>query len=307
MKGFTSKQVPDQQGKTFFITGANAGIGFETAKVLAQRHARVLIGCRSREKAAAAIERIITDCPGANVDFVPLDLSDLNSIEAAAETLRNEPRLDALVNNAGIMTPPLEHTAQGFESQLGVNHLGPFVLTKLLIDKLEATPGARVINTSSLAHRSGKIHFDDINAKQGYSTTARYSQSKLANLLFSYELQRRLDKHGYQTRSIACHPGIADTELSRHLPKAFQLITPLVRILFNTPAQGAWPTLMAATANNLKGGSYCGPGRFRETSGPAKLVSGQGISGDEGLAERLWRLSEDMTGHTFLREKANKK
>jgi len=298
---FTDKSVADQSGKTFFITGANTGIGFECAKVLAGKNARVLMGCRNPEKAENAKRVILSEQPDADIHCVALDLGDLDSVRAAAKVVNREPRLDVLINNAGIMTPPLGYTAQGFESQFGVNHLGPFLLTNLLLDRLRATPHARVVNTSSLAHHSGDIDFDDINAKNGYKTGSRYSQSKLANILFSYELQRRLDvsEGGGQPSdliSVACHPGVADTELARHLPVWFRWFMPVVRLLCNTPRQGAWPTLMVATADNIKATDFCGPSKRKQTAGPAMLVRSSRKARDPELAKKLWDISCEMTG-----------
>ncbi len=296
MTGFTHQQVPDQTGKTFFITGGNAGIGFEAANILVKQHARVLIGCRSRQKAEAAITEIKLQTPNADISFIELDLSDIESIKRAAQAVNNEDRLDVLINNAGIMVPPLEYTVQGLESQLGVNHIGPFVLTVLLMDKLMATPNARVVNTTSLAKRYGKIDFEDLNAEHGYDANSRYSQSKLANYLFSIELHRRLQAAGSTTQSIACHPGIADTELSRHMPKLFQFFTPLVRLFCNTPLQGAWPTLMAATDSNTKSGDYCGPGKRGQTAGPAKKAPCKASKQDQDIATQLWQRSIELSG-----------
>lgn len=295
-KGFTDKDVPCQAGKTMVITGANTGLGYETARVLAARGARVLIACRSQEKAQAAIARILAQHPEAELQYVPLDLGDLESVNNCADRLRSEDKIDVLVNNAGIMMPPYQLTTDGFESQFGVNHLGPFALTGLLLDRLQAAAHARVVNTSSIAHHAGKIAFSDINAEKKYSASARYGMSKLANLLFSYELQRRLAAAGMDIISVACHPGIADTELPRYLPGILKLGTPLLRPLFNTAAQGAWPTLCAATAENVNGGTYYGPAKRRETAGPAVQVRSNRKSRDERLAQRLWDLSVDMTG-----------
>ena len=223
MRGFTAKQVPDQTGKTVFITGANTGLGYEAAKVLAGKNARVIIGCRSKDKAQRAREEILAVHGEADVDIVAINLADLESVGEAAAVIAKEERLDILINNAGIMVPPFELTQDGFESQFGVNHLGPFALTGLLLDKLRATPGARIVSTSSIAHKRGKILFDDINADKQYNTMARYAMSKLANLYFAYELQRRLSSAGDDVISVAAHPGIADTELSRYLPRALML------------------------------------------------------------------------------------
>jgi NAD(P)-dependent dehydrogenase (short-subunit alcohol dehydrogenase family) len=296
MTSFTANDVPEQTGKTVFITGANTGIGYQTAKVLAARGARVLIGCRSKDKAENACKQIRADHPEAELQPVSLDLGDLASVKKAAKRVAQEPRLDLLINNAGIMIPPYELTRDGFESQFGVNHLGHFALTGLLLDKLRETPSARVVTVSSIAHRQGRILFDDINAENGYNAMVRYAQSKLANLCFAYELQRRLVAAGDDTLSVAAHPGIADTELARYIPRAMMLFYPLFRPLFNTSAQGAWPTLFAATGESVRGGDYYGPGRLRETSGPAVKVASSRRSQDTDLARKLWDLSIEMTG-----------
>jgi NAD(P)-dependent dehydrogenase (short-subunit alcohol dehydrogenase family) len=296
MNGFTAQQVPDQTGKTVFITGANTGLGFEAAKVLAGSGARVIIGCRSKDKAEAAREKILAEHSQGDVAIVAIDLADLDSVREAAAVVAKEERLDILINNAGIMMPPFELTQDGFESQFGVNHLGPFALTGLLLEKLRANPGARVVSTSSIAHKRGKILFDDINAEKHYSTVARYGMSKIANLYFAYELQRRLSAAGDDLISVAAHPGIADTELSRYLPRALMLAAPLFRPLLNTAAQGAWPTLCAATAEDVQGGEYYGPCKRRETAGPAIRVESTGRSHDKDTASKLWDLSIEMTG-----------
>jgi NAD(P)-dependent dehydrogenase (short-subunit alcohol dehydrogenase family) len=296
MKGFTAKNVPDQSGKTIFITGANTGLGFEAAKVLAAKNARVVIGCRSTQKAEQARDAILNEHGHADVAIVQIDLGSLKSVKQAAAKVAKEPRLDILINNAGIMIPPYELTEDGFESQFGVNHLGPFALTSLLLDKLRQTPGARVVNTSSIAHKRGKIHFDDVNAEKRYSAVKRYAMSKIANLYFGYELQRRLLAAGEDTISVAAHPGIADTELTRYMPGALMLAAPLLRPLFNTAAQGAWPTLYAATGEDVEGGKYYGPSKRGETAGPAVRVKSTRSSHNKKVAQKLWELSIEMTG-----------
>lgn len=296
MTNFTAADVPDQTGKTVFITGANTGLGFEAAKTLAGKGARVLIGCRSKDKAEQARKTILAEYPKADVAIVELDLGNLKSVTKAAAVVAKEPQLDVLINNAGIMIPPYELTVDGFESQLGVNHLGPFALTGLLLDKLRDNPNARIVSTSSIAHKRGKIHFDDINAEHGYNPIVRYSQSKLANLYFAYELQRRLEAAGDTVISVAAHPGIADTELSRYIPKPLMLMAPLFRPLFNTPAQGAWPTLCAATSDQVAGGDYYGPSKRGETAGPARKVQSTRRSHNLETARKLWDLSIEMTG-----------
>lgn len=296
-KGFTEADVPVQNGRTFVVTGANTGIGFETARVLAQRGARVLMACRSADKAQAAMDRIRNESPAADLQFIQLDQADLASVRTAAQAIQAEDRLDVLINNAGIMIPPLEHTRDGFESQLGVNHLGTFALTALLLDKLESQSGSRVVVTSSLAHKGAPLYFKDINAEHGYNRIKRYQQSKLANLLFMHELDRRLRARNSATMAVACHPGVAATELSRHLPGPLSLLSkPALSLLLNSSRKGAWPTLMAATAEDVKAGEYFGPSNRREMAGPAVRARASSKSRNPELANRLWTLSIDMTG-----------
>lgn len=296
MNGFTERDVPDQSGRTALVTGANSGLGFHVARVLAEKHANVLMGCRSEERAQDAMKRIRADCPGARLEFVEIDQSSLASVRKAAERVQQEPRLDLLINNAGIMGPPLQRTEDGFESQLGVNYLAPFALTALLLDKLEESVGARVVTTSSIAHRQGKIDFDDLNADDHYDPWKRYAQSKLANLIFACELDRRLAAAGRGTLSVAAHPGMAATELVRHMPAFLQKLSPLTETLFNSGAQGAWPTLMAATAPDVTGGDYYGPNQLFETRGEAVKAGSSKASKDGNAARRLWEISVAMTG-----------
>ena len=294
--GFTNEQVPDQDGRTILVTGANTGIGFETAKLLAAKGARVLLGCRDAARGADAMAQIAAATPGAKLDLILLDQADLESVRTAAERVASEPRLDVLINNAGVMIPPLTRTAQGFELQFGVNHLGTFALTALLLPKLAETAGSRVVVTSSLAHRQGRMLWDDWNAEKGYSSNVYYAQSKLANLLFALELDRRLRAAASPVSALGCHPGVSLTELMRHLPRWTKPLLPVVRPLFNPVAAAAWPTLQAATDPNAKGGDYFGPqGRWemRGESGPALID--KRASGTED-ARRLWDLSIELTG-----------
>ncbi len=288
---FTADNVPDQSGKCFIVTGANTGIGFEAAKALAAKGARVLLACRDADKATDAMRRI----GSGNMAHLPLDLADLSSVRAAAEIAAKEPRIDVLLNNAGVMFPPLTRTAQGFELQFGVNHLGTFALTALMLPKLAETPGARVVVTASLAHQRGNIQWDDLNAEKGYNRTARYSDSKLANMLHFAELDRRLRASGSPVTALGCHPGVAATDLMRHAGP-FRVFTPLFGMFLNTAAMGAWPALQAACNPVVQGGAYCGPqGRseMRGKSGPAKRsIQAQ----DPHLAQKLWDVSVVMTG-----------
>lgn len=294
---FTDKDVPDQSGRVFFVTGANSGLGYAAAKVLASRGARVLLGCRSEEKAEAAMADIRAVYPDADLCFIPLDLGNLKSVRAAAKLVVKEPRLDVLVNNAGIMMPPREETDDGFESQFGVNHLGTFALTSLLLDKLSQGQEPRVVITSSMAHRSGRIDFDDINAESSYGRWSRYAMSKLANLLHMYELDRRLRAAGSPVIAVACHPGVADTELARNFPGFMvALFRPVSSLFMNSAAQGAWPTLAAAAGEGVEGGEYFGPSRNGEWVGPAREVQPRKIAKQIELSKKLWDVSEEMTG-----------
>lgn len=297
--GFTAQDVPNQKGKTIVITGANTGLGFEAAKVLAEKGARVIIGCRSEDKALSAIRRIKEANQDAELVFVPLDLSDLSSIRDCARELQAEEKIDVLINNAGIMIPPYQLTRDGFESQFGVNHLGHFALTALLLNKIDQADRGRIVNTSSHAHRLGKIDFEDLNAEKKYDANARYAMSKLCALYFTYELQRRLHKNGHSTIATVCHPGVASTELLRNPPAYAKFIQGFVRKLVNTPASGAWPTLCAATKEDVRGGDYYGPSKNFQTSGPATLVKSNKLSHNKENAKKLWLASSRLTGIDF--------
>ena len=295
-KGFKAKDVAAQAGKCFLVTGANTGLGFETSKVLAAKGARVLMACRNEDKARKAMERIRMAVPGANLSYVHLDQADIGSVhDCAHRVIADEPRLDVLVNNAGVMFPPLQRTAQGHELQFGVNHLAPFALTGLLLPKLAETTGSRVVITSSLAHKGGNIDWDDLDAHKSYKRTQRYSDSKLMNLLHLLELDRRLKAAGSTVTACACHPGFAKTDLDRH-SGFFRVFFPLAGVIFNSAAQGAWPTLQAATAPDAVPGEFYGPQRLGGASGPSGISKRTDMARDPELAQRLWTISEQMTG-----------
>jgi len=293
-KGFTEANVPKQTGKSFIVTGANAGVGFEIARVLAARGARVLLGCREQTRAQDAIARIKRITPNADLVWLPLDLGDLDGVRTAAEIAAKEPRIDALINNAGIMNPPLTRTKQGFESQFGVNHLGVFALTSLLLPKLAETPGSRVVVTSSVAHLKAKIDWDDLNADKSYIKKDRYGGSKLANALFFFELDRRLRAAKSPVTAIGVHPGVAATSLGRHMGIA-QIAGPIVGLLLNSADKGAWPALLAATGK-VKPGGYYGPTGFGGIRGVAGEAKRAPHAEDPALAKRLWDVSIAMTG-----------
>jgi NAD(P)-dependent dehydrogenase (short-subunit alcohol dehydrogenase family) len=298
---WTELDVPQQRGRVAVVTGANTGLGFETARVLAEHGASVVLAVRDVEKGKQAADRIVAQAPGADLAIQRLDLTSLDSVRAAAAELRSSyPKIDLLINNAGIMTPPKRTTRDGFELQFGVNHLGHFALTGLLLDLMLPVPGSRVVTVSSMAHRvRAGIRFDDLQSERSYDRVAAYGQSKLANLLFTYELQRRLAPLG-GTIAVAAHPGVAATELVRNLPGPVRLVLPAVMPLFTQgPAMGALPTLRAATDPAVLGGQYYGPDGWRENRGHPRVVASSKQSHDEAVQRRLWAVSEQLTGVRF--------
>jgi NAD(P)-dependent dehydrogenase (short-subunit alcohol dehydrogenase family) len=294
---WTSDDVPGQQGRLAVVTGANTGLGFETAQVLAARGASVVLAVRDIEKGKRAAARMAGTAPGADVMVQPLDLTSLDSIRAAADQLRaKHPRIDLLINNAGVLFTPKQTTRDGFELQFGTNHLGHFALTGLLLEQLLPVPGSRVVTVSSLAHRiQARINFDDLQSERSYSRVAAYSQSKLANLLFTYELQRRLSGAG-TTIAVAAHPGLAATELARYTPPITAFFYARVS---QKAAMGALPTLRAATDPGVLGGQYYGPGGFFGARGHPTLAHSSRQSHDTAIQRRLWTISEELTGVTF--------
>jgi NAD(P)-dependent dehydrogenase (short-subunit alcohol dehydrogenase family) len=295
---WTSDNVPGQHGRLAVVTGANTGLGFETAQVLAAHGASVVLAVRDIEKGKAAAARIAGTAPGANVTVQSLDLTSLDSIRAAAGELRaRHPRIDLLINNAGVMFPPRQTTRDGFELQLGTNHLGHFALTGLLLEQMLPVPGSRVVTVSSLAHRiRARINFGDLQSERSYRRVAAYSQSKLANLMFTYELQRRLSGAG-TTIAVAAHPGLAGTELTRNTPAIAAFF--YARLLSQTPAMGALPVLRAATDPGVRGGQYYGPGGLFGARGYPELAESGRQSRDTATQRRLWTVSEQLTGVTF--------
>jgi len=295
---WTSGDVPGQQGRLAVVTGANTGLGFETAQVLAARGASVVLAVRDTEKGKRAAARIAVTAPGANVTVQPLDLASQESVRAAAGELRAQhPRIDLLINNAGVMFTPQQTTGDGFELQFGTNHLGHFALTGLLLEQMLPVPGSRVVTVSSTAHRlRARINFGDLQGERSYSRVAAYSQSKLANLMFTYELHRRLSSAATTTIAVAAHPGLANTELTRNSSAASAA---LARLISQKPAMGALPTLRAATDPGVAGGQYYGPGRLLGTRGYPELAESSGQSRDTAIQRRLWTVSEELTGVTF--------
>jgi NAD(P)-dependent dehydrogenase (short-subunit alcohol dehydrogenase family) len=299
---WTADDVPEQTGRTAVVTGANTGLGYETALVLARGGARVVLAVRDVEKGEAAAARIALAAPGAEVAVQRLDLTSLASVrEAAAELHESLPRLDLLINNAGVMYTPRSTTADGFELQFGTNHLGHFALTGLLLDRLLATPDSRVVTVSSVAHRiRAAIHFDDLQWERGYDRVAAYGQAKLANLMFTYELQRRLAAAHASTIAVAAHPGISDTELMRNMPRVLRVLSGfVVPLIAQQPDRGALPTLRAATDPAVEGGQFYGPSGVGETRGLPELVTSNAASHDAAVQRRLWSVSEDLTGVAY--------
>jgi NAD(P)-dependent dehydrogenase (short-subunit alcohol dehydrogenase family) len=290
-----------QSGRIAIVTGANAGLGFETALTLAGKGCTVVLACRSLSNAEAARARILMQFPGATVECLALDLCDLKSVHTfAREYAKHHPTLDLLINNAGIMMPPFSLSKDGFESQLAANYLGHFALTGLLLPLLTKTPGSRVVSLSSLAHKWSGIRFDDLSFQKGYSARLAYGQSKLACLMFAYELQRRLQKAGHSTMSVAAHPGISATSLFRHMPGVVSLLNPLTALVFQSASGGALPTLYAALGADIAGGDYCGPRSLGEMRGDPVKVGSNRRSRNVEDAARLWDASQQLTGVRYL-------
>jgi NAD(P)-dependent dehydrogenase (short-subunit alcohol dehydrogenase family) len=294
MSKWTHAQIPDQTGKQAIVTGSNSGIGFEAARALAGRGAQVVLACRSEAKAEQAKQEIVAEHPGAAVSVMALDLADLDQVrEFAAAVCARFDHVDLLINNAGVMMPPASTTQQGFELQFGVNHLGHFALTGLLLERLQARPGARVVNVSSQAHRSGRMNFEDLDFEaRGYDRMAAYGQSKLANLLFTFEAKRRFAAAGVGVLVAAAHPGWTRTNLQQHWGLA-DLLNPLLGM---APAKGALPTLRAATDPEVASGDYYGPRGIYQMWGYPKQVGATKAARSEADAGRLWQVSELRTG-----------
>jgi NAD(P)-dependent dehydrogenase (short-subunit alcohol dehydrogenase family) len=299
---WTTNNIPDQTGRLAVITGANTGLGIETAKALAAHGASVVLAVRNTDKGKQAAATITADSPGADVTVQQLDLSSLASVrEAAASLEAAHDRIDLLINNAGVMYTPRQATPDGYELQFATNHLGHFAFTGLLLDRLLAAPGSRVVTVSSVGHRiRAKINFDDLQAERRYSRVAAYGQSKLANLMFTYELQRRLAATSAGTIAVAAHPGGSNTELARNSPAPLRALNAMFgRFVTQSAAMGALPTLRAATDPGVIGGQYYGPSGFRELRGFPRVVESSTQSHDAATQRRLWSVSEELTSVTF--------
>jgi len=303
---FTADSVPDLKGKTALVTGANSGLGYELALVLARRNARVIFASRDPGKGQKAVEALKQLVPGAEIDLRVLDLSDLESVCSFCEgVVASYKSLDFLFNNAGVMALPYRQTKQGFEMQLGTNHLGHFALTGRLLPLWKAAPAARLITTSSIVHKMGRINFDNLDGQKGYNPWTAYAQSKLANLLFAYELDRKLKASGSSALSLASHPGMSYTNLVSVGPEMKGAVLEknvssfFVKLVAQTAAQGTLPGLYAAVTTELKGGEYVGPDGWLEMKGYPVVVSSSKRSYEEDAAHRLWEVSEQRTGLSF--------
>jgi NAD(P)-dependent dehydrogenase (short-subunit alcohol dehydrogenase family) len=303
---WTTKNIPDQSGRVAIVTGSNSGIGFEAAKALAGKGATVILAVRNETKGQGALDLIREKYPQAALEMRLLDLADLHSVWEFSDQIRqNYDRLDLLINNAGVMAIPRMETKDGFEMQFGTNHLGHFALTGKLLDLLLNTPGSRVVTVSSGMHQVGKMNFEDLMGRQHYDKSTAYAQSKLANLLFTYELDRRLKANAAPTISLGVHPGYADTNLQDTGPRmegstlgrwAMEIAN---NLFAQSAAMGALPTLYAATEPGLQGGEYIGPDGWMGLRGYPTLTQSSQRSHDQLTAERLWQISEKLTGVKF--------
>ncbi len=297
MPAFNLDKMPRQDGKVAVVTGANSGIGLYTARGLAERGVHVVMACRNQEKAAAAKTQLEEQVPGGSFDVMKIDTSSLASVQTFAEEFsRKHDALDYLLNNAGVMATEQRYTDDGLELQFETNFLGHFALTGHLLDRLEAADSARVITLSSIAHRRGKIDFDDLQSRRKYNKWGAYGQSKLACLIFAYELDRRLREAGSSVISIAAHPGVSTTNLTHNLPWYVGLVAPLFAIMGQSAEKGAEPSLMAALHPNVRGGQYLGPGGGQEYKGDPEAVPSTAASRDREAAARLWTVSEELAG-----------
>lgn len=293
-------QLPDLTGKTYVITGANSGIGYEAARMLGERGGNIVMLCRSRAKAEAAQTKLRKSVKG-SVDIILMDLSDLSSVREAAEELRSRvSKIDALINNAGIMMTPQEKTVDGFDLQMGANHLGHFLWTSLLIDLVEAAEG-RVVVVSSIVHKYGAMNLEDLMTDEGYTPVKAYTQSKLANLMFAFELDRRLQATGKKTIAVACHPGYTDTNLQSTGPTGVMkaLMAIANKLVAQRPDAGATPTVLAAAGKEALRGGYYGPTRMGDARGPVSDAKVAEHALDQDKQSKLWEMSEALVGHAW--------
>lgn len=299
---WTADAIPDQMGKIAVVTGGNSGLGYKTVRELARHGAHVVLACRTPEKGEAARDQILDEVSDATIEVMELDLADLDSVRGFAAAYRsNETALHILMNNAGVMATPRRTTADEFELQVGTNHLGHFALTGLLLKVLLETPDSRVVTVSSIAERMGHVDVDDLMSETSYERWTAYGQSKLANLLFAYELQRRLEAIDARTISVAAHPGFAATDLrsklmGRETPLHHRILSYLFEAMSQSAEKGVLPQLYAATAPNVEGGEFYGPDGLFQRAGYPTEVRSSPESYDVALAKKLWEVSEKLTG-----------
>jgi NAD(P)-dependent dehydrogenase (short-subunit alcohol dehydrogenase family) len=298
---FNLDDIPSQKGKVAIVTGANSGLGKEITIGLAKKDIKVIMACRNQSKAESAKAEVLSKVNNADLEIMILDLNSLNSVRDFAKAFGEKyNRLDLLIENAGIMIPPFSKTEDGFESQMGVNYFSHFLLANLLYPLLNKTEGSRIATTSSLAHEQGRIDFDNLNAEKSYSKMGAYGQSKLACLLFAYELKRRLEKAGSNVIAVSSHPGVSKTNLFTNIPAIARiLMTPLLPIFTHAPKYAALPTLYAALGPDVKNGDYYGPTGFKGMKGKPGKVKSKPHSYDEKVASDLWDISEKLTGQKF--------
>jgi len=307
MTGWTAEDMPAMDGQTVVVTGANSGLGYEGTRAFADAGATVVMACRSEQRGRQAADEIRESVPGADLEVRVCDLADLDSVESFAAGVREAyDAVDVLCNNAGVMAIPRQETEQGFEMQLGVNHFGHFALTGHLLPALAASDGeSRVVTQSSGAHTAGTMDFDDLQSERSYGKWSAYGRSKLANLLFAYELQRRLAESPMDVRSVACHPGYAATDLQFRGPRQMGSTVRMGAmkaanaVFGQSAARGALPMLFAATSDEVVGGEYVGPGGFMNMRCAPEFQSSNAASNDEADAERLWAVSEERTGVSY--------
>jgi len=301
-ENWTTENIPDLTGKVIIVTGGNSGLGYESVKAFAEKGAEVILASRSVEKGELA-KKEIGEVKG-NISVLKLDLMDFSSIKSFALKFKEKyKRLDVLLNNAGIMTTPYFLTKDGLEAQIGTNHFGHFALTGLLFGLIKNTPGSRIVNVSSMAHKQGKMDFNNLlfeNGK-GYSPIKSYGRSKLANLLFTYELQRRIEANGIKSIAVAAHPGVSNTNLARYLEDKliFKILMPLMSPFIQEQDMGSLPEIRASVDEKVKGGDYYGPDGFNEMKGFPVLVKSNEASHNLEDAGKLWEVSEKITGVSF--------
>ncbi len=298
---FNLDHIGSQKGKIAIVTGANSGLGIEITTILVKKEMKVIMACRNIEKAENAKSIILKTIATADIDIIQIDLNSLKSVRKFANTFCNKyNHLNFLIENAGILAPSFSKTEDGFESQMGINYFGHFLLTNLLFPLLNKTDGARVATTSSLAHEKSRLNFNNLNSENNYFRIAAYGQSKLACLMFAYELQRRLEKAGSNTIAISTHPGVSETNLFNNIPKFIQVLwRPFLPFFTHPPKKAALSMIYGVLGDNVKGGEYIGPTGFYGMKGEPGKVKSKPHSYDKDVAKKLWEVSEELTGQRF--------